>query len=729
MVFERGVSGRRKETVVQTPRYAPKKSKSKILPTPFDIMMNNEGPQAQVEPEEVQSLSKQQVMGQTTKNWISGLRESILNRQRLASQKSRILPEEQYIMQEEGPTWSKGQVLSGSQIISIYGTAQKQQKKSAGEYLRGTSQLLRQVHGLPSGTTFTPTKEGYDINIPETAQLDWNKYYLDRSKQLPPGVREINQFGQGIFTDIVSIVSPIAGVAGKQKEFNIMTTIAMSKGTTVNPFDIKEYGKNLTGGLKAGQYGIHYVNPLDIMLEPLRMAPKGSTDILLQHPGFLAGGFGGEVATLMGFNYALKGVTLGVSKTVRFTAPKIIASLRTTFPEMTPRIFTRIGETTIGKHFGLWTKGYMPVAKGTEDIIGNVFLKTKGVGLDRSSYLKNIFKGTVNRQYGLAEREFISPEAMKNLFRSSTEITMASRATGFEFTIERTGYQKGILGGMKRIYEELRVASGPGGTIFDVEDVLGPRAGIGEYYGGFYNVAPSTRGILASEIAYGHSKVDWLYNVVLPYQKGRGIPFVMIIPKGFAKNTEAAASILRQIETPLSRHVTSGLTKGLSEGGVSVFTPIFNIGGDLGELGTYMFLRGAAARQATIPKQLRVFLRTETINRPIFDVMRSSVVDMDKMQGVMSISKTGFMELSVSTFDMGSLSLPDVMSVPKLSLRAMIPFPSIVTTVPFIPAIPLGSKASIEGGGYGRGRRGKRGARYRKHPVELYDLLRVRVTI
>jgi len=136
-------------------------------------LIKGPGP-SEPEPVVVQSpLTRPQVTGQAAKNWMFTLKRSIQTRQRVAGQKSRIQPEEQYVMQTEGTLdtgpirgWSKGQVFTGMQVLGFYDQIQQKNKLSTAGYLKGTSQLITQVKGLPSGSLFYPEDQGFVVATP-----------------------------------------------------------------------------------------------------------------------------------------------------------------------------------------------------------------------------------------------------------------------------------------------------------------------------------------------------------------------------------------------------------------------------------------------------------------------------------------------------------------------------------------------------------------------------------
>lgn len=155
----------------QPPVKAPSKASNPLTKLfPGFVFKGTQSQEQQAIISDSQPLTKQQVGYQSFKNWIIGMRSFILNRQKLEGQKGRIQPEGQYVMQEEGPTWSKGQVLLGSQVIGLYDQVQMQNKRSSLEYLKGTGKLIKQVREIPAGSLFYPEESGFVVATPEAQE-------------------------------------------------------------------------------------------------------------------------------------------------------------------------------------------------------------------------------------------------------------------------------------------------------------------------------------------------------------------------------------------------------------------------------------------------------------------------------------------------------------------------------------------------------------------------------
>lgn len=161
-----------------------------VISSPWQRAINKKVQPSQPE-EAVLPLTKQEIMGESAKNWAFGLHEYIQQRPILEGEKNRIVPEQQYIMQEEGTTdvgpirgWSKGQILTGTQVIGLYENVQNQNRQASLGNLKSNSLLIKQVRGLPSGSLFYPEEQGFVVATPEAQ----NVLSLYKSKgYVPPG--------------------------------------------------------------------------------------------------------------------------------------------------------------------------------------------------------------------------------------------------------------------------------------------------------------------------------------------------------------------------------------------------------------------------------------------------------------------------------------------------------------------------------------------------------------
>jgi hypothetical protein len=136
-------------------------------------------------------------------------------------------------------------------------------------------------------------------------------------------------------------------------------------------------------------------------------------------------------------------------------------------------------------------------------------------------------------------------------------------------------------------------------------------------------------------------------------------------------------------------------------------------------------------KSSSILATVNVSSLTKTLN--IDKILQASSVK--SMTGTRTKSLTSTKQitdvLSIQGLKLDQVSLTTQNIVPVAVAFKGFVAPDVLTTtrVPFIPFIPIGGLPSWPGGGYGGGRGRKKGARHRKHPVELYDILSVRVAI
>lgn len=364
------------------------------------------------------------------KNQMSTIKESYFQRQRTRGLEKNIIPNQMYVLEPE-PGTSGRPILTGEQVIARYEENQRRTDISAHDYMKGTSEFITTVKGLPSGTTFTPAYEeqvvgkektivqtGYQINIPESVKLEQAKTAIKQYEGLPPGIKEITLAGYYLESNLLSMGKPVADVLGKTKEYNIATSIVLAQGGALP--GTKGYYKNVGELIVTTKYDVHYPSAWDIAFEPLGMSPKGSVDILRKHPVEAAvGNIGAEAASWIVFSGVARVGTQAAGKTFEIVAPKIYSSagrLNLEFGAKLGRFIPgALKETSVIKNIGLFTKGYRPalvmapgrtiigkesVAIG-EDITGKIITQ-------KTPYVLNL------------ERKFLSPEAYA---KASTDLT------------------------------------------------------------------------------------------------------------------------------------------------------------------------------------------------------------------------------------------------------------------------------------------------------------------
>lgn len=137
---------------------------------------------------------RKQIVSNTAHEFAAGLQSFIKERQRYVGQISRLEHgglEAQYVMQESGTTgrgrirgWSKGQILTGGQLIDIIKGEQKAFTSSYAEYARSQKKLITMAKESPEGTTFTKTVGetgvSYQMNIQKPSDVLLRTYGGER---------------------------------------------------------------------------------------------------------------------------------------------------------------------------------------------------------------------------------------------------------------------------------------------------------------------------------------------------------------------------------------------------------------------------------------------------------------------------------------------------------------------------------------------------------------------
>ena len=85
-----------------------------------------------------------------------------------------------------------------------------------------------QISSFPTGTTFIPTVQGYDVIIPETTQLDWSKHFLEKTEKLLPVLQQVAEAGFFLTSTIYGIPKAISSALSKGKEFDMLASVATS---------------------------------------------------------------------------------------------------------------------------------------------------------------------------------------------------------------------------------------------------------------------------------------------------------------------------------------------------------------------------------------------------------------------------------------------------------------------------------------------------------------------
>jgi hypothetical protein len=154
------------------------------LLTPFQKMVESKQVVQTQSEGAVLPMTKQEVMGAAAKNWAFGLHNYVIQRPIAQGQKNRIDVNQQYVMSEAGPSWNRGDVLTGSEVIGLYENVQVQNRQSAMGNMRSNSLLIQQVKTIPSGSLFYPENQGFVVATPEMQNV--LGFYKSKGYE-PPG--------------------------------------------------------------------------------------------------------------------------------------------------------------------------------------------------------------------------------------------------------------------------------------------------------------------------------------------------------------------------------------------------------------------------------------------------------------------------------------------------------------------------------------------------------------
>lgn len=323
-------------------------------------------PAVEAEKERRKPLSKGQMMAQTiigetkahltTQPWRRGAYQLLGT---IDENKTYYIPE--YLQPKGTPGYTPSyKVVSGKEFKGILRNQIKSGEKSYVEYMKNVRNLRTEVSEFPAGTTFTPTKTGFQPIVPEREKLRWGEQAYKQAESLPPGIQQISKISLGGWSSIWALSKPIADIFGEGKKFEQATSWFISKGFHqplwgLGKGNIKQDYEKLE---KAGRFGVHYPSLFDVAFERVGWSPKGSTKFLMKRPLFVAGGIGGEllqgVALTLPSEKIIQYSTKGV-KGVITQLPKGIGKLNLSFP----KFITKFGETTVLKNMYRWgAKGW-----------------------------------------------------------------------------------------------------------------------------------------------------------------------------------------------------------------------------------------------------------------------------------------------------------------------------------------------------------------------------------
>lgn len=388
-------------------------------------------------PSPAEDLTKGELEARTAFNFVKSTHEFIQEHQHLHQERARIDPEQEYVMQTEGPSWSRGQILRGEQIQGLYNQDIRDYEQSYAARSRSQKDTIHFIRSMPEGTTFkeriTTGGSEYIADVPETAQLEFSREKIRQIERLPPVIREVQlaQFYMG--SNLASLGKGVADAIGYGRQYDILMAWEFAGGST------RDFGKLI----KSQEYGTRYTS----WGAYLPGGIKGETEILERHPvEATIGNIGAEAVQWVGITYATKPITKGASflfsKAIQ-KAPVISERFTMEFLPYSGRFLNRIGETEIGKNIGLYARGYRPawlIGEGTSKISQETF----NIG-------ERITAKTTEQElpYTLrlpASRKFLSPEkyavASEELTR---KLSKKSIDIGFP-TLKQSGRESFLVG-------------------------------------------------------------------------------------------------------------------------------------------------------------------------------------------------------------------------------------------------------------------------------------------
>lgn len=311
------------------------------------------------------------------------------NIEQLEKQEQTIIPTENYLLGDSTKP------VPGSAVIYKLQLEQDRLRKEK-------QKSVDEIQKMPEGTKFTKTKDELEVTIPESAKLEWSKYWLKKTEEAPPGVQQFQEAGVFTQTTMHSLARPVTEILGFGEFAKKGLSLGLAK--SFHPFDSKEMFKSWGESESKRKYGIHYPSLIDIGLEPIGLAPKGTTELIGKYPvGAVIGGGGAEIAQGAGFTvvggWAIKGASKGTKGIINYSS-KAYSKLG----RPGSKIVSKISSSEAGENIVRWgTKGYKkgytlsPVTKtkiksgvlGTQDVFKKYMYKpAKKVWFSPEDYLK-----------------------------------------------------------------------------------------------------------------------------------------------------------------------------------------------------------------------------------------------------------------------------------------------------------------------------------------------------
>jgi len=175
-------------------------------------------------------------------------------------------------------------------------------EKSMRDYHRAQQSFSREIAKYPKGTVFVSTETGYKISIPESAQLmraERQMRTIEEEKH-PAFIKEMAKAGFFAGQTVMAAGKPLISL------FDIIS------GKKRQPWEVEQ----------------HFPSLLDIPLEPVGLAPKGSTAFLGRYPvhAVIGGGLA-EIPIIWTYSKALKPVGVGL----KYVGGKVAPTLKSLF--------------------------------------------------------------------------------------------------------------------------------------------------------------------------------------------------------------------------------------------------------------------------------------------------------------------------------------------------------------------------------------------------------------
>jgi len=317
-----------------------------------------------------------------------------------------------------------------------------------------------QARDLPSDTTVTKTEEGYEFKFRDTS-LDWSKGEFEKLGTLrKEGETHLKSgdIGTALMGSGQKLGADIAEFGfGAVSSFG-----ALLKPIVLDPLWGTEKSRSS-----------HFVSPLDFAFEPVGWSPKGSSELMMEHPIFIAGGAAGEVLQSFAITQAFKPVSAGAkigAKAIIKRVPGVYAKFTKVFPEEkflklgmsgTKKVIAKGGSELPENIYRWGAEGYKKGLKLTsagvkttskevpgvaDDIVSNVTQKTK------------YGKGGVERiwlsptDFAKAQDDIAAKLAMKKVIEYSPQSRLKAGVGEVSELFERTKYKLSWSG--KRLVKE-----------------------------------------------------------------------------------------------------------------------------------------------------------------------------------------------------------------------------------------------------------------------------------